>query len=96
MALFEKAGKGSAQLPKPYATQANIQHLERVRPLSTSISIALDKSAKAEGGLMNPMGSGPKGNPSILRRFKLATKAPHLKTAKSKFGPLKVKGMKIS
>lgn len=89
MALFEKAGKGSAQLPRPYNTEANIQHLERVRPLSTSISIALDKGAKAEGGLMNPMGSGPKGNPSVLRRLKLNTKPPHLKMDTKTLGRLK-------
>jgi hypothetical protein len=88
MALFkESQARGSSQLPKAYNIAANIQHLERVRPVSTAIGIALDKAAKAEGGLMNPMGAGPKGNPSVLRRLKLSTKAP--KIEKSKFAPLK-------
>jgi hypothetical protein len=82
-------------LPRPYNIGANISHLERVRPLSTAISIGLDKSAKAEGGLQNPMGSGKFGNPSILRRMKLSTKPPALKINAPKLRPLKVKGMHL-
>lgn len=66
-------------LPRPYAVGQDIGHLERVRPASQAISIALDKASKAEGGPAGAIGSGPRGNPSVLKRLSFKVKPPALK-----------------
>jgi hypothetical protein len=68
-------------LPRPYAVGQNIQHLEHVRPAYQSIGIALDRASKAEGGPASALGSGPKGNPSVLKRLSFKAKPPVLKVA---------------
>lgn len=68
-----------SMLPKPYNVEADIQHLVHVRPLATAVQIAENKASSAEGNIANPLSSGPRGNPDVLKRLKISPKVPHVR-----------------
>lgn len=65
--------KMPAMLPKPYDVKSDIAHLEHVRPIGAAVGIGLDKAARAEANIANPLSTGLRGNPSILKRLKLSS-----------------------